>query len=174
MPTNSTGAEAQPPAKRLRILSAKEKPTAGQEENVSTMTGKSKKQPNELSRKCPYLDTINKNVLDFDFEKLCSISLSKINVYACLVCGKYFQGRGINTHAYTHSVAVDHHVFLNLSTLRFYCLPDNYEIVDSSLGKLDLCCSKLFSVNSFPKSPICRRHHLCLATDLHCGKNSCP
>lgn len=44
------------------------------------------------SRYCPYLDTINRVLLDFDFEKLCSISLSKINVYACLVCGKYFQG----------------------------------------------------------------------------------
>ena len=43
-------------------------------------------------RLCPYLDTINRHVLDFDFEKLCSISLSRINVYACLVCGKYFQG----------------------------------------------------------------------------------
>jgi U4/U6.U5 tri-snRNP-associated protein 2 len=86
------------------------------------------------SRNCPYLDTINRNVLDFDFEKLCSISLSKINVYACLVCGKYFQGRGIGTFAHTHSVAVDHHVFLNLNTLKFYCLPDNYEILDSSLG----------------------------------------
>lgn len=89
----------------------------------------------QLSRKCPYLDTINRHVLDFDFEKLCSVSLSKINVYACLVCGKYFQGRGIGTHAYVHSVATDHHVFLNLETLKFYCLPDNYEIVDSSLGK---------------------------------------
>ena len=29
--------------------------------------------------------------LDFDFEKCCSISLSPVNVYACLVCGKYFQ-----------------------------------------------------------------------------------
>lgn len=45
----------------------------------------------ELSRKCPYLDTIDRAVLDFDFEKLCSVSLSRINVYACLVCGKYFQ-----------------------------------------------------------------------------------
>uniref|UniRef100_A0A2K5L5S8 ubiquitinyl hydrolase 1 n=1 Tax=Cercocebus atys TaxID=9531 RepID=A0A2K5L5S8_CERAT len=44
------------------------------------------------SRHCPYLDTINRSVLDFDFEKLCSISLSHINAYACLVCGKYFQG----------------------------------------------------------------------------------
>jgi len=45
-----------------------------------------------LSRLCPYLDTINRTVLDFDFEKLCSVSLTRINVYACLVCGKYFQG----------------------------------------------------------------------------------
>ena len=30
-------------------------------------------------------------VLDFDFDKLCSMSLSMINCYACLVCGKYFQ-----------------------------------------------------------------------------------
>lgn len=30
-------------------------------------------------------------VLDFDFEKLCSVSLSHVNVYACMVCGKYFQ-----------------------------------------------------------------------------------
>lgn len=87
-----------------------------------------------IVKQCPYLDTINRHVLDFDFEKLCSISLSRINVYACLVCGKYFQGRGSNTHAYTHSVAEYHHVFLNLSSLRFYCLPDNYEIViDTSL-----------------------------------------
>lgn len=37
-----------------------------------------------------------RSVLDFDFEKLCSISLSHINVYACLICGKYFQGRQID------------------------------------------------------------------------------
>ena len=67
---------------------------------------------------CPYLDTISRQVshtcsrniesmlcilgytqsvtaapqnLDFDFEKCCSVSLSPVNVYACLVCGKYFQ-----------------------------------------------------------------------------------
>ncbi|CAL8104347.1 unnamed protein product [Calicophoron daubneyi] len=85
------------------------------------------------SRTCPYLDTINRNMLDFDFEKLCSVSLSHLNVYACLVCGKYFQGRGTSTHAYTHSVSEGHHVFLNLETHRFYCLPDDYEIIDGSL-----------------------------------------
>ncbi len=31
--------------------------------------------------------------LDFDFEKCCAVSLSPVNVYACLVCGKYFQAR---------------------------------------------------------------------------------
>uniref|UniRef100_A0A8B9R3K2 Ubiquitin carboxyl-terminal hydrolase 39 n=1 Tax=Anas platyrhynchos TaxID=8839 RepID=A0A8B9R3K2_ANAPL len=89
----------------------------------------------QRSRHCPYLDTINKSVLDFDFEKLCSISLSHINVYACLVCGKYFQGRGLKSHAYIHSVQLSHHVFLNLHTLKFYCLPDNYEIIDSSIKR---------------------------------------
>ena len=81
--------------------------------------------------------------LDFDFEKCCSVSLSPVNVYACLVCGKYFQvstaralvhhqssgprlfsltqrpatlqGRGPNTHAYTHSLEHNHHMFMKLA-----------------------------------------------------------
>lgn len=107
-------------------------------------------------------------MLDFDFEKLCSISLSHLNVYACLVCGKYFQvdcsyvffayalgnhtykhlthfqGRGSNTHAHTHSVNENHHVFLNLETHRFYCLPDNYEIVDGSLEDITYLLNPIF------------------------------
>lgn len=55
-------------------------------------------------------------MLDFDFEKVCSVSLSNINVYGCLVCGKYFQGRGKSSYAYAHSIHEDHHVFLNLET----------------------------------------------------------
>ncbi|XP_034244355.1 U4/U6.U5 tri-snRNP-associated protein 2 [Thrips palmi] len=98
----------------------------------------------KVHRLCPYLDTINRQVLDFDFEKLCSVSLSRINVYACLVCGKYFQGRGTNTHAYTHSVSESHHVFLNLHTLKFYCLPDNYEIIDSSLDDIKYVLNPTF------------------------------
>ncbi|XP_028515619.1 U4/U6.U5 tri-snRNP-associated protein 2 [Exaiptasia diaphana] len=100
---------------------------------------------NYQSRHCPYLDTIDRHVLDFDFEKLCSISLSHVNVYACLVCGKYFQGRGRHSHAYTHSVSVDHHVFLNLHTLKFYCLPDNYEVIDSSLEDIKYVLNPTFT-----------------------------
>lgn len=67
-------------------------------------------------------------MLDFDFEKLCSVSLNNINIYGCLTCGKYFQGftpclshvvgRGTQSNAYYHSMNEDHHVFINLSTLK--------------------------------------------------------
>ena len=82
---------------------------------------------------CPYLDTIERRVLDFDFEKLCSVSLSPLHVYGCLVCGRFFQGRGRRSHAFFHSVDASHHVFINLHTERFYCLPDGYEVHDPSL-----------------------------------------
>ena len=42
---------------------------------------------------------LHRHVLDFDFEKLCSVSLSHINIYACLVCGKYFQGKSNSLHS---------------------------------------------------------------------------
>jgi len=90
-------------------------------------------------------------VLDFDFEKLCSVSLSRINCYACLVCGKYFQGRGLSTHAYTHSVSEGHHVFLNLLTLRFYCLPDQYEIIDSSLDDIKYVLNPTFTTEAIAR-----------------------
>jgi U4/U6.U5 tri-snRNP-associated protein 2 len=97
------------------------------------------------SRACPYLDTIDRLILDFDFEKVCSISLSNNNVYACLVCGKYFQGRGQKSHVHTHSVQMGHHVYLNLHTLKFYCLPDNYEIIDSSLEDIVYVLKPVFT-----------------------------
>lgn len=106
------------------------------DDDESPLAKKKVKQEQAASRHCPYLDTIDRGVLDFDFEKLCSVSLSRINVYACLVCGKYFQGRGNKTHAYTHSVSDGHRVFLNLETKKFYCLPDNYEVIDASLGDI--------------------------------------
>ncbi|XP_019863948.1 PREDICTED: U4/U6.U5 tri-snRNP-associated protein 2-like [Amphimedon queenslandica] len=108
-----------------------------------------------LSRNCPYLDTINRSILDFDFEKLCTVSLSNNNVYACLVCGKYFQGRGQHSHAYIHSVQHYHYVFLNLKTLQFYCLPDNYEIIDPSLEDIKHICRPTFTsqeIESLDKS----------------------
>lgn len=83
-----------------------------------------------------YLDTIDRNVLDFDFEKLCSISLSNMNVYACLVCGKYFQGRGPKSHAYFHSLDEDHHVYINLESQKVYVLPEGYEVKSKALDDI--------------------------------------
>lgn len=107
----------------------------------------------KTKRSCPYLDTVNRSVLDFDFEKICSVSFLPVNVYACLVCGKYFQGRAKGSHAYTHSLQVGHHVFINLQTKKAYCLPDDYEIEDSSLDDVKVRCtfiSVLCTHTNFP------------------------
>lgn len=77
---------------------------------------------------CPYLSTIKRNLLDFDFEKICSISLSHSNVYACLVCGRYFQGKSSSSPAYQHSIDASHFIFINLQNSKVFCLPDGYEV----------------------------------------------
>ncbi|KAL5084985.1 hypothetical protein Trisim1_010989 [Trichoderma cf. simile WF8] len=94
-----------------------------------------------------YLDTIDRNVLDFDFEKLCSVSLSNINVYACLVCGKYFQGRGVKSHAYFHSLDEDHHVYINLETQKVYVLPEGYEVKSKSLDDIKYVSDPRYTKN---------------------------
>ena len=62
----------------------------------------------------------------------------------CYIEYYVFPGRGPSTHAYLHSVGEGHHVFLNLHTLRFYCLPDNYEIIDSSLDDIKYVLNPTF------------------------------
>ncbi|GHJ85715.1 hypothetical protein NliqN6_2117 [Naganishia liquefaciens] len=86
-----------------------------------------------IDRKDMYLDAISRTNLDFDFERVCSKSLSNINVYCCLVCGKYFQGRGRGSYAYRHAVGENHRVWLNLETEKFYVLPEGYLVSDPSL-----------------------------------------
>ncbi|KAF2795631.1 cysteine proteinase [Melanomma pulvis-pyrius CBS 109.77] len=83
-----------------------------------------------------YLDTIDRKVLDFDFEKLCSVTLSNINVYACLVCGKYYQGRGPKSQAYFHALEEGHHVYVNMETKKVYVLPEGYEVMSKSLDDI--------------------------------------
>ena len=116
-----------------------------------------------VRRDCPYLDTIQRDKLDFDFEKLCSVSLSNLNVYVCLVCGKYFQGRGPNTHAYTHSVQEGHHVFLNVQSKKTYCLPDNYEVEHPSLSDIVQALHPTFTEAEIHSLDT----NTALATDVH-------
>ena len=98
-----------------------------------------------------YLDTIDRSVLDFDFEKLCSVSLSNINVYACLVCGKYFQGRGPKSYAYFHALEVGHHVFVNMETKKVYVLPEGYEVKSKSLDDIKYVIDPSYSKEEIMK-----------------------
>ncbi|CAI9086891.1 OLC1v1020814C1 [Oldenlandia corymbosa var. corymbosa] len=61
----------------------------GEEEHFGNGNVRNRNRSIDLRRDCPYLDTFNRQVLDFDFEKFCSVSLSNLNVYACLPCGKF-------------------------------------------------------------------------------------
>lgn len=93
-----------------------------------------------------YLDTIARSRLDFDFEKLCSITLSNINVYACLICGKYFSGRGAKTPAYFHALEEGHHVYINMETKKVYVLPEGYEVKNKSLDDIKVVVDPRFTL----------------------------
>ncbi len=94
---------------------------------------------------CPYLDTVNRAALDFDFEKVCSVTLQNLNVYACLVCGKFFQGRSDGTPAMLHALEQDHHVFIHLANKTVHCLPDNYQVHDASLDDIVYLLDPVFT-----------------------------
>jgi len=108
---------------------------------------KDSKETVDKNKICPYLDTINRTWLDFDFEHSCSITLqSGPHIYACLVCGKFFLGRGPQTPAHIHSVDENgHNVFVHLTKGTFHCLPDNYEIKDASLKDISAALHPKFT-----------------------------
>ena len=101
----------------------------------ATDTASTKKR--KTLQECPYLDTIRRELLDFDMEPSCCVTLEAgPHVYACLVCGKFVRGRGPHTPAYLHAVNEGHYCFVHLQQGTFYCLPEGYEIVDSSLDDI--------------------------------------
>jgi U4/U6.U5 tri-snRNP-associated protein 2 len=112
-----------------------------------------KKRLRVTKMKCPYLDTINRFSLDFDFEKTCSVTLSNTNVYACLVCGRYFQGRGKETPAYIHSMEHGHHLFINLRDGSVWCLPDTYEVHDESFSDILFNLNPKFTPDDLERLP---------------------
>ena len=102
---------------------------------------------------CPYLDTINRTLLDFDFEHSCSVSLeSSPHIYACLVCGKFFRGKGKQTPAYIHAVDEGHFVYVHLKKGTFHCLPEDYEIKNEpSLNDISDALHPKFLKSEVPK-----------------------
>ena len=126
------------------------------------------------SVRCPYLDTVCRPLLDFDMAKTCSITLSDQNVYACLVCGKFFQGRGKSTPLYTHSVQFGHFVVMSLHTGKAYCLPDGYEIGAGASPALVADARSLADVQRCLRPSFTREelkylsgHNTTLARDVH-------
>jgi len=79
------------------------------------------------------------------------VTLQNLNVYACLICGKYYQGRGRNSQAYLHSLQADHHVFINLHNEKVYSLPDDYEVIDPSLSDIKSLLNPTFSQTQISK-----------------------
>lgn len=55
------------------------------------------------------------------------------------------QGRGDKTHAYTHALETDHHMFMKLDDGRVYCLPEKYEVVDRSLDIIRFVLNPTFT-----------------------------
>jgi len=65
-----------------------------------------------------------------------------MNVYCCLVCGKYFRGKEYGTEAFRHALEPSsstensekqHNLFIGVSGLNFgkvFSIPDDEEIID--------------------------------------------
>ena len=85
---------------------------------------------------CPYLDTVQRGNLDFDFQAVCSVTLSPLNVYACLTCGRFFAGKSSDTPLFAHALEQSHYVWMNLASGAVWCVPDDYQVHDPSLDDI--------------------------------------
>src|SRR5699024_7117092 len=56
--------------------------------------------------------------------------------YGCLVCGRYYAGRGKDTPLFVHALTTSHALYINLATTKIYCVPENYEVIDASLDDI--------------------------------------
>mgnify|MGYP003365504717 CR=1 FL=1 len=86
------------------------------------------------------IQTINNKKLDFDSERICSITLSKLNIYGCLTCGKFFKGFSERSPTFLHSINENHRLFISLNNIQnnVVILPDEIEINDATpLSKPD-------------------------------------
>jgi U4/U6.U5 tri-snRNP-associated protein 2 len=135
-------AAAAPPPKRARVAAAAAPSSHdddGDDDPWATaplpLPHSTSRAPLVPGRSCPYLDTVDRRSLDFDFERRCTVSLATLRVYCCLACGSYLQGRGLGSHAHAHALErPGHHLFLRLDAQgKVYCLPDGYEVDDRSL-----------------------------------------
>jgi len=55
------------------------------------------------------------------------------------------QGRGQQTHAFTHALETGHHMYMKLADGRVYCLPEGYEVDDRSLDAIRYVLNPTFA-----------------------------
>ncbi|SMN19103.1 similar to Saccharomyces cerevisiae YFR005C SAD1 Conserved zinc-finger domain protein involved in pre-mRNA splicing, required for assembly of U4 snRNA into the U4/U6 particle [Maudiozyma saulgeensis] len=100
------------------------------------------------------LKTINRKKLDFDSEKICSASLSKLDIYGCLVCGKYFRGCKERSPAFLHSISDGHRLFVSFESTRVVILPDEIDIDVNVIHLLDDVNKKLINDIKYSVYPV--------------------
>ena len=66
------------------------------------------------------------------------------DVYQCI-------GRGKTTPAYSHSLNDDHHVYINLQTLKVYILPESYEVKSAALDDIKYVVNPTFTKSQVAK-----------------------
>ncbi|GAB7359221.1 hypothetical protein MBLNU230_g5880t1 [Neophaeotheca triangularis] len=112
-----------------------------------------------------YLDQVERKRLDFDFEKLCSVTMVTNHIYGCLVCGKFFAGRGPKTPLYFHALENNHNVVINLETKKIYALPEGYEVTSKSLNDVKYNLDPIYTPQQVEKIDKDTFDNLVLAQD---------
>ncbi|EDR24939.1 pre-mRNA-splicing factor SAD1, putative [Entamoeba dispar SAW760] len=96
---------------------------------------------------CPYVETVDRNLIDFDKEKVCCKTLKTNQIYCCMICGKYYQGRDVGSPAYVHSLEENHHIFLSLNTKQFFNLPHGNEVIEPSFKDIINALDPVYTSN---------------------------
>jgi U4/U6.U5 tri-snRNP-associated protein 2 len=60
-------------------------------------------------------------------------------------------GRGKTTPAYSHSLNEEHHVYINLQTLKVYILPESYEVKSAALDDIKYVVNPTFTKSQITK-----------------------
>ena len=94
------------------------------------------------------LHTIDRNALTFLRKKQCSLTLATNNIYSCLVCGVYLQGRSKSTPLYTHCLDASHYLSINLETGKIYVLPENVELSEQFFADIQHSLDPVFTQES--------------------------
>lgn len=72
-----------------------------------------------------HLGQIQRASLDFDFERVCGVTLSPQRVYCCLVCGKFLQGKHAGSPLFSHALQHGHFVCMSLASGEVFSLPED-------------------------------------------------